>query len=75
MRDGKTMLLGLSDGCLYSISWKGEVTLIFSGILVPLIFCTSNFLYFSSLVELSPLVLNVLIATMIGCCLTPLVMG
>lgn len=32
MRDGKTMLLGLSDGCLYSISWKGEVTLIFSGI-------------------------------------------
>lgn len=25
MRDGKTMLLGLSDGCLYSISWKGEV--------------------------------------------------
>lgn len=25
MRDSKTMLLGLSDGCLYSISWKGEV--------------------------------------------------
>ncbi|KAG2258823.1 hypothetical protein Bca52824_078117 [Brassica carinata] len=24
VRDGKTMLLGLSDGCLYSISWKGE---------------------------------------------------
>ncbi|EOA25322.1 hypothetical protein CARUB_v10018639mg [Capsella rubella] len=22
--DSKTMLLGLSDGCLYSISWKGE---------------------------------------------------
>ena len=33
MRDGKTMLLGLSDGCLYSISWKGEVALIFSGLL------------------------------------------
>lgn len=27
MRDSKTMLLGLSDGCLYSISWKGEVML------------------------------------------------
>ncbi|CAH8269381.1 unnamed protein product [Arabidopsis lyrata] len=24
VRDSKTMLLGLSDGCLYSISWKGE---------------------------------------------------
>lgn len=26
MSDNKHMLVGLSDGSLYSISWKGEVT-------------------------------------------------